>query len=297
MKKLCVNALLLLCVTVFTVECFGTSTVPAPKKKATRSMATFASEPLKLPREFSILPVAQAALAALGAADGKISLDKSYVRRDKVDEKRNTIGLNAPILQHAIRDGEAEFALYLIKKGAPVNLADEKGLTPLHRAIETGNKTVVATLLDYGADARGGAGRPSPLSYEFNQVAVDADIVKSLVEYGADTNEVVEGTPLITRAVQKCSDKQGDVVFNVIVPGVTDINARDTAGMNSLQYAIQSEKKKLAALLLTMGANPFATDAKGRRAVVFVKDKDYKFRSQVLAAERAWTRKMQHPKA
>jgi ankyrin repeat protein len=55
-------------------------------------------------------------------------------------------------LHWAVESGQAAFAQFLVEKGASVNIQDNDGNTPLHLAAKKGQSIVCRMLLDHGAD-------------------------------------------------------------------------------------------------------------------------------------------------
>jgi ankyrin repeat protein len=55
---------------------------------------------------------------------------------------------------HSAAAGRPEVAVLLVDAGADVNAPQQLGFTPLHEAALNGNETLVALLLDHGADPR-----------------------------------------------------------------------------------------------------------------------------------------------
>jgi ankyrin repeat protein len=107
----------------------------------------------------------------------------------------------ASALVTAAHSGHGAVAAFLIEKGADVN-ADEAGYTALHAAVLRGDKALVSTLLDRGANPeavvqRGTASRRYSRDYAFNQAWVGAtpfwlaarfaevDIMRNLLAHGA----------------------------------------------------------------------------------------------------------------
>ena len=100
--------------------------------------------------------------ALMGAATADCELCVRFLLEHGADAKAKT-GSGYTALHAASFEGNPATAKLLLDAGAPVNVADERGLTPLMMAANsrTKNREVVRMLLDRGADteAKDGSGR------------------------------------------------------------------------------------------------------------------------------------------
>jgi ankyrin repeat protein len=141
----------------------------------------------------------------------------------------------------------------LLNLGVDLNLRDEEGLAPLHRALmhnEPYNAEVVDLLLSRGADpnVRGRDGNtPLHLAAEFNRVQAAALL--------ADPNAAnARGeTPLHIAA----GEGRYAVAYLLLQHGA-DPNARDAEGNTPLHRAAANCRYALAQLLIQHGADPNA---------------------------------------
>ncbi|KAH6809715.1 acyl-CoA binding protein 2 [Perilla frutescens var. frutescens] len=84
------------------------------------------------------------------------------------------------------REGDEETLLKCIESGAPLNLKDGEGRTPLHWAVDRGHVNITALLLKRNADVNA-KDKEGQAALHYAAVCERADIAKLLVEHGADT--------------------------------------------------------------------------------------------------------------
>jgi ankyrin repeat protein len=139
--------------------------------------------------------------------------------------KPDGLGSGQPPLHRAIESRNRAAALplvaLLIEQGANVNLADERGASPLHSAVRRGAIPIIALLLEHGAkvevtDKRGA----TPLHMSFHEVVS----VKSEVSPSTDER-------LVSEAVG---------VWDVFAKKPLTINAADHEGLTPLHHAMGS---------------------------------------------------------
>lgn len=131
------------------------------------------------------------------------------------DESYSSEWGNAP-LHYAARDGRTAAARVLIEAGADINARNDRGQTPLHRAIS------------------------------------HPEIVSLLIEKGADVNipDTTGQTPLHWAA----ADRRIEAV-ELFLAGGANVDASDHAGRTPLHRAARSGNTDLVAALLAGGAN------------------------------------------
>lgn len=173
--------------------------------------------------------------------------------------------------------GEFDNVLYLMEKGADINVKTDDGFSPLGFAIRSGQTKIAKLLLASGA-------RVDDLFYdgytEMNYSVLRGaaafcglDLVKHLVDLGADVHAVDdEGlTPLHCYKVNKeC------IQFFVETCGL-DVNARDLKGNTPLIYAAYESDVDCLRYLMEKGADVNAVDNKGWSALgsaLYGKDKE-----------------------
>lgn len=189
-------------------------------------------------------------------------------------------------LMHAIGHGYNSIAELLLSHGAQVD-APTSGWTPLHRATDLVNISMVTTLLAHGADIEAKAPkdftpRKHPLSALKSPKLDDSDddtsssnsrgwtpllrsasngedkMVQLLLHKSAniEARNPSNGTPLIVAC-----EKQHDVVVDMLLINGADVNASDDFGWKPIHRALVNKGGELiAGLLLSHSANINATD-------------------------------------
>jgi ankyrin repeat protein len=119
---------------------------------------------------------------------------KDFIRKKPALVNITNEGGDTPL--HKASIGRTEIAELLVAKGANVNARENNGITPLHIAAERGNREIVELLISRGADinARRKNGK-TPL----HQASENGytQIAELLIAKGADVNAGSdEGTPL-----------------------------------------------------------------------------------------------------
>ena len=156
---------------------------------------------------------------------------------------------NTPLLAAVGGRNPTAMVALLIQHGVDVNLKDEHGVAPLHRAIHSGHGDLARLLIEAGADvqARNHAGN-TPV-----QVAAFAglpEVIKLLVEAGAPVNvpDQVGDTPLHDAALQ------GQVeAARVLLDAGARVNAANNAGKTPLDLARQHGHENVVAVLQAAG--------------------------------------------
>lgn len=150
-----------------------------------------------------------------------------------------TVQGNSPLSMAALK-GRVEISKYLLQRGAQVESADPRGATPLMLAARSGETDIVRALIAAGANVNARTlfsdGRQTPLHYaceDSNFGIVKLDIVKSLVEAGADASvqNGAEKTALEVAFLGK-SKARNNIVFSElsnIEKYLTSIYGRDRA--------------------------------------------------------------------
>ena len=154
-------------------------------------------------------------------------------------------------LADRIQDGDRKAALGLIAQGAPVNITQPDGTSPLHWAAYRVDGELVEALLGRGAKADVvNTYGSSPLA-ETVRVA-DANIVRMLLDAGADPNRANEDeqTSLMLAACTSAVE-----VAELLVGRGADVNAREQfRGQTALMWAAAQSQPNMVAFLISKGA-------------------------------------------
>jgi ankyrin repeat protein len=161
-------------------------------------------------------------------------------------------------LHYAIISGRTNLTFWLLARGARANAVDFDDMTPLHKAAVFNRLACAEMLLSFGAQIsplgkKYGALRLAPLHLAAEEGHVE--MVKYLLEHGADPNTPSEGANKITPLHMAAAKGRADVVEVLIAAGA-DIDAVDSAGKTPLAWAIESDKAETADILRAAGAVP-----------------------------------------
>ena len=187
-------------------------------------------------------------------------------------------------LLESARAGDLARVRDLLSRGAAVDAADRRGMTPLMWAAASGNVDIVRQLLDGGAtvDRRAADGSTALMLASINGFT---DIVRALVLKGADVTaarnglrarqmaldrghaEVVtlldQAEALGRRLLQAASEGHDMVVRQVLALGAP-VNMADDRGATALMIAARNGDLGILQALLSRGADGSLRDAMGR---------------------------------
>lgn len=98
---------------------------------------------------------------------------------------------NEPAISHIAMHGDAEDLLLLLKYGVDVNATDDKGVSPLHMALEQGNIINAALLVQHGANINlqkipGVTPPPWAVAIEYDQKYTSAHRTRFALDNGSD---------------------------------------------------------------------------------------------------------------
>jgi ankyrin repeat protein len=191
----------------------------------------------------------------MAGADGQEQIAKLLIEYGADVNRRNDRG-NTPLHRAVVFPNVMKV---LLDAGAQVDIADVQGRTPLHWA-SMGIATASAQMLiDHGADvtARDGQGQ-TPLHYAAHWA--DGLTLKLLLAHRADPNsrDNLGATPLHVAAAERRS-----AAAETLLQAGASANARDDFGCSPLHDAARTGAEDVVALLLNEGAQPALADAFG----------------------------------
>ena len=156
--------------------------------------------------------------------------------------------------------GMADLVEQLLKAGAKVNAANNNGGTALMFAAITGDLRTIQLLLEHGAEMNAvGANRWGALMVA--AVKGHAELVAILLRRGADP-DVYGWTP----SMRAASRNRTATVRVLLEDKRTDIAHRDDDGASALHRAAEQGHLEMVELLVGLGADVHALDARGRSA-------------------------------
>jgi ankyrin repeat protein len=157
-------------------------------------------------------------------------------------------------LMHATAVGDIRLVRMLLEHKADVNARNKAGATALLWAV--GDRDKVRALLDRGAEVNAGAdsGR-TPLMIAVGSRGA-ADVVKLLIEKGADVHYSQRGYTVLMAAVE--GDDRS--VVRLLLAKGADVKARNRAGYTALHAAALAGDRAIAEDLLAHGADVNASD-------------------------------------
>jgi uncharacterized protein len=169
-------------------------------------------------------------------------------------------------LVDAVRQGRADVARDLVRQRVDVNAAQPDGTTPLHWAVEHGDRELVSLLLGAGANANAASAfGVTPLSLACRNG--DAGVVGLLLRAGANPNAALRTgeTPLMTAA------QSGRVeVVAALVEAGADVNAREPmAGQTALMWAAAEGHVDVVKALVHAGGSVHDASRRGFTPLLF----------------------------
>jgi ankyrin repeat protein len=196
------------------------------------------------------VPSRQALLKAVQAGDNDAV--QRLLRQGADVNARAQDGTTA--LMYAIAVGDSKLLRMLLDHKADVNAKNQAGATALMWAV--GDPDKARALLDRGADvnARAGSGR-TPLMIAVGSPGA-ADLVKLLIEKGADVGYGHQGFTVLMAAVE------GDnlAVVRLLLARGADVKARNRVGWTALHAAAVAGNRGVAEDLLAHGADVNAAE-------------------------------------
>lgn len=162
----------------------------------------------------------------------------------------------------------AEKIQMLVEAGADSNKEVRRdGATALHLAAAEGNESLVAFLLEHGADPRlKNCGGMSPFSYAL-LVAGNIVVARVLKNAGADIQEKDEDDNTVLHVAASLRDDDETLVRFCIEMGM-DLYATTKHGETALMLAVQQRNERVAHFLLEAGLDINHTDINGETVLL-----------------------------
>ncbi len=158
-------------------------------------------------------------------------------------------------------------ARMLLDAGAEAEARDDRGRTPLHGA---GNVALIRVLLDAGADLEAGDDRRQTPLHRAAVERSNAAVIRSLVAAGADLAATDRNgrIPLVLAATHNENADVVSALFAATAATGVGPNA-GVAGRSTLLHfaALGNNSTDVLSWLLSTGADPNATDDRGRTAL------------------------------
>lgn len=180
------------------------------------------------------------------------------------------------------------YGLVVVYK-ADIEVTDAQGLTPLHHAAAEGRKDVVAYLLDHGT----GVSQPAQAGETPLALAVEAghgEVVELLLRRGARPSAPdPDGNALMHEAARR----NWPEVVKLLLAREADIpwyssqprqhTARNTSGDTPLHTAVRAAAAEVARLLVSAGADPWATNDAGEKPIMLARNRNDEALRQAIA--------------
>lgn len=158
------------------------------------------------------------------------------------------------MLLDAIKNGDSQKVVDLIRNfNIDVNIIEDSAqLSPLHCAVQCGNKDIVISILEHGADINIHVGDiQTPIDIAVN--AGNLDMVKLLIENGADIDTCIDCEYHYTPLQNAINNNNYDITEFLLLSGAaTDENY---TSLYPLMFAIRNENTEIVKLLLQYNAS------------------------------------------
>ena len=168
-------------------------------------------------------------------------------------------GINEDFIRYFIASGNIRMrnngkVIELLNKGADINFRDENGNTALFYGAVQGDEDILKILIEYGADIniKNNYGM-DPLFYclFYSSSNNKVKTMKKLIEYGADVNSKYDnGNNLLVNSACKGKIK----IVKLLISKGASINVKDKNGRTALMEAIKHGYLKIIDILLKAGA-------------------------------------------
>ncbi len=170
----------------------------------------------------------------------------------------------------------------LLKRGACVNMEDERGYMPLHMACQEGHLRTVKVLLEAGADPELKDKESEPaLFYAVGSGRLRT--VQFLIKRGVDVNVRCQGSDRGSPLHTACVWNRFKVAAALINAGA-DIDAVDASNRTPIMFAIMGDHVDLVRLLIARGANLLRMSQSGKSPLKIAKARGNKLILSILRA-------------
>ncbi|TGO12271.1 hypothetical protein BTUL_0091g00150 [Botrytis tulipae] len=168
---------------------------------------------------------------------------------------RNYPGDETQPLIKALANGFSNCCRALVEAGAPIT-ASEGSRPPLLFGVDSLNKEICELLLKHGADPNWKAGSDhAPILTRAVQRGGNVELVKLLLDNGADINEVDESSELKNSVISTAAEFGSTDVVKLLAERNADVNVSGDEGVTPIYLAARSNKPETVQLLLDLGAN------------------------------------------
>ncbi len=169
---------------------------------------------------------------------------------------------STPLVIDAIASNQKEVLLYLLQRGASLDVSTIEDEKPLTVAISQKNKDMIRLLVDLGININGlGSVKRDTYPLEYAIEKADVEIVRFLLDLGADVNSINvvrnSESPLHFAVKQKKKD-----IIQILVERGANLNIRNRDGKSPLFMAVELGEQEIAEYLIQQGADLEITDRK-----------------------------------
>jgi ankyrin repeat protein len=176
----------------------------------------------------------------------------------------------APAITHAVLTNHSEVVELLIAYGADLELAELGYLdTALHTAAHLNNADIVKILLESGADPNPISRHTNwetPLHYAAEAGAIDA--VQALLDGGVEVDvRIDQGRSPMMNIIKEGRSGYGSPVVRVLLDNGADPSLQDNSGSTALHYAAMNGRTDTIQLLIEHGASLDLTNDLGNTAL------------------------------
>ena len=185
-----------------------------------------------------------------------------------------------PLIYEATDANDIAILKLLLDAGAVVSINKPRnilGITSLMKAAKEGYLDIVKLLVEYGADIKLRAN----VKFEYSKTALlyaikeeRAKVVEYLLSLGADPNTKNSGN---TTALMMAAGRGNIEIINMLLEAgaITSINQQNNAGYTALILATKNNYADTVKLLLSKGADAKLRDNKSKRAYNYAVENNY----------------------